>query len=80
MDARVSKYQQLLNPEDDFDMYKSQQAKPRHIVQTQSNKNKQEIIMQLNKKLEGGNSESRDKKRNDVNINKASFSSKSIQI
>ena len=76
VDARLPHGQQLLNPEEDFDIYKTHQGKPRHVIQTQSNKNKQEIIMQLNKKLDHIiKDSSRDKKKSDLNINTGSFSS-----
>jgi hypothetical protein len=52
---RVAEDQQLLNADEAHDalnIYKTQGGNSKHIIQTESSKNKQEIIMQLNKKLE----------------------------
>jgi hypothetical protein len=44
---------QLIEVEDDANIYKTQDHKKKHIIQTKSNKNKdkQEIIKQLNEKI-----------------------------
>lgn len=77
VDARGSHNQQLLNPDDEFDIYKTQQDdRNRRIIQTQSGKNKQEIIMKLNNKIDNMFKETSQDKKHELNIKTGSFASK----
>lgn len=78
VDARVSHNQQLLNPDEEFDIYKTQQDnRNRRIVQTQSGKNKQEIIMKLNNKIDNMFKDTTQDNKHELNIKTGSFVSKS---
>ncbi|CAI2363244.1 unnamed protein product [Moneuplotes crassus] len=50
LDARVSNQHKLLDDDEEFGIYKTQEQKKR-IIRTKSNKNKEDIIKQLNQKI-----------------------------
>ena len=84
VDARVKYDQQLLDSEECDEMsniYKSQGTRSKqHIIHKDTGKNKQEIINQLNKKIEGMFRHSLDEKKQELNIKVGNSISKFFYI